>query len=87
MSEIIHMACIDNSIINNMKVRVYPVIAEKFDVAPSSIERAIRTLIKRCWYDSKEELQKISLSPIITQPPIRDFINIVIGHLQYSEDL
>lgn len=39
---------------DSMCKTIYPYIAEVFDVTPSSVERSIRTVIKRCWGNSSD---------------------------------
>lgn len=40
---------------DSMCKTIYPYIADQFDVSTASVERSIRTVIKRCWNNSSDE--------------------------------
>ena len=57
LCEAIKLSFDDNTLLHrNLTTRLYPLIAQKYNVSPSQVERAIRNLIKICF--DKENICK-----------------------------
>lgn len=38
---------------------IYPVLAQKYDMSYSSVERDIRTIVETCWYNDRNTIEDI----------------------------
>ena len=70
---------------DSMCKTIYPYIADQFDVSTASVERSIRTVIKRCWNNSSDEAHVKYFGFIYSKdrcvPTNREFIMILADSL------
>lgn len=70
---------------DSMCKTIYPYIADRFDVSTASVERSIRTVIKRCWNNSSDEAHVKYFGFIYSKdrgvPTNREFIMILADSL------
>ena len=70
---------------DSMCKTIYPYIADQFDVSTASVERSIRTVIKRCWNNSGDEAHVKYFGFIYSKdrgvPTNREFIMILADSL------
>lgn len=70
---------------DSMCKTIYPYIADQFDVSTASVERSIRTVIKRCWNNSSDEAHVKYFEFIYSKdrgvPTNREFIMILADSL------
>lgn len=70
---------------DSMCKTIYPYIADQFDVSTASVERSIRTVIKRCWNNPSDEAHVKYFGFIYSKdrgvPTNREFIMILADSL------
>lgn len=86
LKDITTMACGDEAVLRNLSVNAYPKIANKYSAAPTAVEHAIRTVIKRAWTENPDKICEIAGRKLNAQPTIKDFIHIVACHFEYFRD-
>ncbi|MBQ9795412.1 MAG: hypothetical protein IJW36_00425 [Clostridia bacterium] len=65
--------------VRSFSKKIYPIVAERFNVADYTIERNIRNLIDKCW--SKEMREELNYD-LDTKPKCQDFIYIVKEYIE-----
>ncbi|MBR6793328.1 MAG: sporulation initiation factor Spo0A C-terminal domain-containing protein [Clostridia bacterium] len=72
----------DESRIRNVMQEVYKPVSEELNCGYSTIERNIRTIIRRVWDTNADALQRIATYHMAYYPPTAEFIDIIANHVQ-----
>ncbi len=64
---------------------LYPLISKQCKCEENCIERNIRTVIYRAWYNSRERFIEIAGYNMKTPPTVKEFLGILISYLQRQE--
>lgn len=84
LSYAIHLCLQDENYLLSVSKLLYPEIARAFCTTSCSVERDIRTVIKVCWdRGNKIFLQKIAMHPLDTRPTAGEFIDIIVGYINF----
>jgi len=77
----------DDTYLLNLTKRLYPAIAEKFEVSPACVERNIRTAVNVCWmYGNRDLLNKIAGYELNSRPANGEFISILTGYIKANRE-
>lgn len=60
---------------------VYPSLAKKYNSSPDNIEHNIRTVVKICWVDHKEQMDRIAGYPLDYKPTNSEFLDMLTYYL------
>ena len=60
---------------------LYPLICERRNCCPSSIERNVRTVISYVWRTHADRLREIAGYELIQQPTVTEFLDILATYL------
>ncbi len=63
----------------------YPDAAKQYNVRPSSVEHAIRTVISSCWdRNDHSDLNRVAGIELERMPKNSEFIDILVSYLRYG---
>ena len=62
----------------------YPETAKHFHVSPSSVERAVRTLIQAIWKRSDHKVDYVAGVQLEKAPTNSEFIDMIVAFIQYK---
>lgn len=60
---------------------IYPLLADKYHLSIQSVEKNIRTIIDKCWYNNRELVQEIAGCKLDYCPTNSEFIDYVAYYL------
>ena len=65
---------------------IYPVLAQKYNISVSSVERNIRTVVETCWRNNRRAVQEIIGYNINKCPSNADFIEAISYFVTNKKD-
>lgn len=75
----------DEELLSNLSVRIYPVIARKYNTRPNSVERCIRHAIETAWDRkspaARERMFGYTILPEKGKPTNREFLAMLTDHI------
>ncbi|MEG1525073.1 MAG: sporulation initiation factor Spo0A C-terminal domain-containing protein [Clostridia bacterium] len=78
----------DRNVASHVTTRIYPVIANHYNVTPASVERAIRYAINNCWErGNRRLLNDIAGRELKEKPYTREFIAMLADYEQMQQYL
>lgn len=82
----LELAITDQKNLLYMSKSIFPVIAARYGITYSCIERNIRTAINACWNSpNREKLLAMSPYPLVKAPSVTAFIDILYWYLKNQE--
>lgn len=79
----VELALSDDSMLSAVTTKLYPSIAEHFDVTPASVNRNMRTAIDHCWErGNRTLLDEIAGYPLRYRPSVSEFISLLVAHIR-----
>ena len=79
----IELAIEDPFIVQCVTKTLYPVIARRYGVSPSSVERAMRTALDAAWrQDGKKTLNQMIGRHLIERPSTAEFVDMLADYIQ-----
>ena len=84
LSYAIKLCLQDENYLLSVSKLLYPQIARAFNTSSSSVERDLRTVIKVCWErGNRTFLHKIAMHQLDTRPTVGEFIDIIVGYINF----
>ena len=82
----IEMTADDPTVLFAVTDRLYPAIAARFGVSPSSVEHAIRYSLERCWrMGNRAYLNEIAGYTLPYRPYAKEFLAMLMEYVCYEK--
>ena len=79
----LHLCLENEDYFSSITKQLYPDVAQHFRVSPASVERDIRTAIRRCWNrGNRSLLSQLAGYPLTQCPSPGYFLSLLAAHLQ-----
>ena len=78
----LELALQDENRLLSVTKEIYMVVGEREDTSWHTVERNLRTIVKRAWERNPELLEKMAGYQLPVPPKVSEFLDIVSGYLQ-----